>query len=130
MKQVEIGRLDGHPFGIGEPGEFVLRGKSRDPARRLHRLPYRRGSEVRAAGRPLAVPEVDGDSETVVSRVLDGLDLAESDVDVEAGGSAERGLGRARAAFAGDVVGELHDVAQRVEIVLAGKARRRDWIRS
>ena len=111
MEQVEVGGIDGHPFGVGESGEFVLRGVAGDPARGLHGLAHRRGPEVRTARRTLAVAEVHGDPEAVVPRVLDGLDLAEPDVHVEAGGPAEHRLRCAGAALPGRVHGQRHELA-------------------
>ena len=111
MEQVQVGGIDRHQFGIGKSRELVLRGVAGDPARSLHGLPHRRAPEVGAARRTLAVAEVHGDPEAVVPRMLDGLDLAEPDVDVETGGSAERRLRCAGAALPGGIDGQRHDLA-------------------
>ncbi len=85
-------------LGVGESGAVVLGGVARDRAGLGHRLADRRWREIGGAGGAFALAEIDGDAETTVALVLDGLDLAEPHRGVQPFLQAGIGLGLDRAA--------------------------------
>ena len=121
MKQIEVRWIDRHALVIRKAGVLVVSRVASDSTSGFHGLLHRRGAEVRAARRTLAVLEVHDHAEAVVPRMLDGLDLAHPDVDVDAGGSTEHRLRRTGALAPGCLDRQGHDLAQRVDLRHPGR---------
>src|SRR5690606_19711647 len=82
---------------VGQPGAVVLRGEAGDLEGGIDRLAQRRQAEIAAARVPPALADVDRDAEGLVARLLDRLDLALADIDVETAvlGELDDRIGRA-----------------------------------
>jgi hypothetical protein len=80
MIQVQVGPVAGHEGRIGQARAIVLRRKSCDAAGRLHGLAQGLGTQIRGAGRTLALTEVHRDSHALVLVMLQGLYLAQANI--------------------------------------------------
>src|SRR5581483_6475813 len=79
MIQIEIGDLARERLRLDQAGVRIFRGIASDRASLLDGLTDCFPAQVRRAGGTLAFAEVDGDPETAIALVLNGVDLPQPD---------------------------------------------------
>ena len=96
MPQVEILDLAREHVLIRQSGAVIRGGEAGDRQRRIHGIPNRLRREIRCAGVPALLADVDGDADALVTVVLDSLDFAAAHRDRLAETFAHLGLRRTR----------------------------------
>jgi hypothetical protein len=116
-QQVGVRDIARQQIRVGQPRALVRGGEARNGQRRLDRLAQRPCGEVRSAGMPALLAEVNRNAHALVAVVLDRLDLAEADRDVVAETFAHLRLGSARTQGAGVPEHVGCDLSEAVEAV-------------
>ncbi len=81
MVKVQVGKLRGQEFGLGQPGVFVRRRVLGDAAGGGDGFLDGLGAKIRAAGRAFALAEIDGHAQALAAVVFDSLHLAQAHID-------------------------------------------------
>src|SRR5690606_11600958 len=74
--EIEVRHLTRHQRGVGQAGELVFGGMPGDGQRRRHRFPNGLVTTAGGAGRALALADVQGDAEALVTVEFDGFHFA------------------------------------------------------
>src|SRR5690606_12588097 len=83
MEEIRGSVTRGKELLVGQAGAVVLRGEPGDLERGVERFAQRPEAEVAAASVTPTLADVDRDAEGPVARLLDRLDLALADIDVQ-----------------------------------------------
>jgi hypothetical protein len=110
--EVQFRQVAGHEVGGGEAGIGIFLSPAGDGAGGADSIAYGLGAEVGGTGGALALAEIDGDAETVVTGMLHRLHLAQADTDLQAGLGTGGGLGGAGALVGGLRQQIAHDALQ------------------